>query len=355
MLSISIIIPIYNVESFVRHCLESVMAQDCAEATVECILVDDCGQDDSMAIVHNMLADYNGPIRFRIMQHEYNRGISAARNTGLDAAIGDYILFIDSDDYLLPDALSRLLEGLRVYPQVGMVVGNTLLEAFDCTTFYHLTALKYIEDSYELFTGILRRIINIEAWNKLIRKDVITTNGLRFVEGIIFEDQSWSFYLFDSLSSVLLLPDVTYFYRNNNNSILQTSHTLAKADHVARSYTRNVIEMLRRPPTAERYDRNVTPDYLAFMANSLMKAVDFSSSFQLTTETNRLIKQTRRNLMLRTLRYGRLLLVAFMLLLFPPLSMLQRWSVFRHNYYRFETIVLRLSHLTDFLHRKYVL
>lgn len=352
MLSISIIIPIYNVESYVRQCLESVMTQKVEEVAVECILVDDSGQDGSMAIVHNMLADYNGAISFRVMQHEYNRGLSAARNTGLDAATGDYVLFVDSDDYLLPDALSRLFEGLHVYPQVDVVVGNTKVETFNCNTFPHLTASEYIDDHYELYTRVLRRKINMEAWNKLIRKDVITTNGLRFVEGVIFEDQPWSFHLFDSLSSALLLPDVTYSYRNNSNSIIKTSHTQAKADHVARSYARNVVEMLRRPPTAERYNRNVTPDYLVFMASSLMKAVDYSSSFQLTDETNRLIKQTRNNLVLLTLRYGRLLLVAFMLLLFPPLSMLQRWSVFRRNYYCIETIVLRMSHLTDLLHHK---
>jgi glycosyltransferase involved in cell wall biosynthesis len=331
------------------------MTQKVEEVAVECILIDDSGQDGSMAIVHSMLADYNGPISFRVMRHEHNRGLSAARNTGLDAAKGDYILFIDSDDYLLPDALSRLLEGLHCYPQADMIVGNTLVEAFDCTTFYHLTAPEYIEDAYEFFTRMLRRKINMEAWNKLIRMDVIANNGLRFVEGVVFEDQPWSFHLFDSLSSVLLLPDVTYFYRNNDNSIIKTSHTQAKADYVARSYTHNVIEMLRRPPTVERYDINVAPDYLVFMINCLMKAVDFSSSYELTSETIKLIKQTRRNLMLLTLRYGRLLLVVFMLFLFPPLSMLQRWSIFRRIYYSIETIVLRVSHLTDFLHRKNML
>lgn len=355
MLSISIIIPIFNVESYVRECLESVMAQNIAEASVECIIVDDCGEDDSMAIVHSMLANYNGPIHFRVMQHEHNRGLSAARNTGLDAAIGDYVLFVDSDDYLLPDALNHLLEGLRGYPKADMVVGNTIIEASGSKPFYDLSAPEYIDDAYDILTRMMRYKINIEAWNKLIRKEVITDNGLRFVEGVIFEDQPWSFYLFDHLSSVVLLPDVTYFYRCNNNSIMQTSHTQAKADHVARSYTLNVVKMLRRPPMAERYDHNVTPDYLVFMASSLMKAVDFSISFQLTVETNRLIKKTRRNLMLRTTRYGRLLLVVFVSLLFPPLNILHQWPDFRHNYYHLETIVLRLSHLTDFLHRKNVL
>ena len=135
MITISIIIPIYNVELYVRQCLESVMAQDIVEVDIECILVDDCGQDKSMEIVRQMVENYEGPIRFHILHHEHNCGLSAARNTGLDAATGDYILFVDSDDYLLPGALSRLLVGLHTYPQVDMVVGNTLLEAFDYTTF----------------------------------------------------------------------------------------------------------------------------------------------------------------------------------------------------------------------------
>ena len=355
MITISIIIPIYNVELYVKQCLESVMAQNIVEVDIECILVDDCGQDKSMAIVRQMVEKYEGPIRFHILHHERNRGLSAARNTGLDVATGNYILFIDSDDYLMPDALKCMLGGLHRYPEADVVVGNTMNEADGRTTFPPFASSKYIDNHYVFFTEILRLQINNQVWNKLIRRNVITESRLRFVEGILYEDQPWSFQLFDSVSSVLLLPNVTYFYRSNENSIVNTSHSQPNANHVAMSYTRSVREMLRRPPTVEKYDRNVCVNYLVFMTNCMMKAVDFSSSFQLAPDTLRAVRQTRRSLLIRALRYGRLQLAVFMLLLFPPLKMLQRWSVFRHIYYRIETIVLRVSHLTDFLHRKNVL
>lgn len=352
MITISIIIPIYNVELYVKQCLESVMAQNIVEVDVECILVDDCGQDKSMTIVRQMVENYEGPILFHILHHEHNRGLSAARNTGLDVATGDYVLFIDSDDYLMPDALKSMLGGLHLYPEADVVVGNTMNEADGRTTFPPFASSKCIDNHYVFFTEILRLQINIQAWNKLIRRNVMVESGLRFVEGILYEDQLWSFLLFDSVSSVLLLPDVTYFYRSNENSIVNISHSQPKANHVAMSYTRSVMEMLHRPPTVEKYDRNVCVNYLVFMTNCMMKAVDFSVSYKVSAETMREMKRTRRLLMLRTLRYGRLFVAVFMLLLFSPFCLLQQWAFFRHNYHRLEVLVLNVAHFTDFFHRK---
>mgnify|MGYP002523974151 FL=1 len=101
-MKVTIIIPIYNVAPFVADCIHSVMGQTWQEP-LECILVDDCGTDDSMAVVERTLQDYQGPVDFRIVRHEHNRGLSAARNTGLDNATGDYVYFLDSDDEITPD------------------------------------------------------------------------------------------------------------------------------------------------------------------------------------------------------------------------------------------------------------
>ena len=97
MTSISIIIPVYNVEKYIEACLHSVMAQTYT-GPMECILVDDCGQDNSIGVAEKMISDYQGTIHFRILHHDHNRGQSAARNTGMDAATGEYIFFSDSDD-----------------------------------------------------------------------------------------------------------------------------------------------------------------------------------------------------------------------------------------------------------------
>ena len=106
MLNLSIIIPVYNVEAYIEECLASVVAQSDAKANIECIIVDDCSPDGSMDIVRRFVDNYQGAVQFRTLRHEVNRGISAARNTGIDAATGDYLLFVDSDDYLSADCLS---------------------------------------------------------------------------------------------------------------------------------------------------------------------------------------------------------------------------------------------------------
>ena len=81
-MKISIIVPVYNVAPYIAACLQSVMHQTCQDA-LECILVDDCGTDNSMEVVGEMLQSYEGPIGFKVVHHTENRGLSAARNTGM--------------------------------------------------------------------------------------------------------------------------------------------------------------------------------------------------------------------------------------------------------------------------------
>jgi len=98
---ISVIIPIYNVEKFIRRCLESVIAQECAEFDIECILVDDCSVDMSMVIAKEIIDHYHGQISFHILSNSENQGPSVSRNNGMMIAKGDYVFFLDSDDSIL--------------------------------------------------------------------------------------------------------------------------------------------------------------------------------------------------------------------------------------------------------------
>lgn len=122
-IKVSIIIPIYNVSDYVKRCMKSVMHQ--SYDNIECIVVDDCSPDDSIAKCEKMIADYHGPINFTILHHQCNRGLSAARNTGTDAATGDYILYLDSDDELTSDCIEKLVRPLLNDPTIEMVMGGT--------------------------------------------------------------------------------------------------------------------------------------------------------------------------------------------------------------------------------------
>lgn len=91
-MKISIIVPVYNVEQYIKECFDSIAAQT-YNGEIECIFVDDCGQDKSVDILEKMIVGYQGGISFSIIHHEHNKGLSGARNTGIRHATGDYLYF----------------------------------------------------------------------------------------------------------------------------------------------------------------------------------------------------------------------------------------------------------------------
>ena len=119
---VTIIIPVYQVSAYVERCILSVMDQD--YDAIECIIVDDATQDDSIEQCERLIERYNGPILFKILHHQYNRGLSAARNTGTDAASGDYLYYLDSDDEITTDCIEKLMAYAVSYPEAEMILGN---------------------------------------------------------------------------------------------------------------------------------------------------------------------------------------------------------------------------------------
>ena len=125
-MTISIIIPVYKSETYIRRCVESVIEQESDTYTIECILVDDCSPDDSVEIAANMIGEYNrggGKIPFEILCLPENKGHCAARNAAVRIASGDYYLFVDSDDYLERDSVKYFvydLDSIDGQPEVIM-------------------------------------------------------------------------------------------------------------------------------------------------------------------------------------------------------------------------------------------
>ena len=352
MVSISIIIPIYNVEQYVQRCLESVISQDYGGSHVECIIIDDCTPDRSMDIARKIIGDYSGVLCFHLLEHKVNRGLSAARNTGLVQATGDYIFFMDSDDYLLPDSFRYFLDSVKSYPEADMIMGNVLNCKYGDTLISNLHEPCFINDCNVFVPRMLHHQIYQYAWNKLIRLKLLMDHNVRFIEGILYEDQCWSYELSSYLSSILILPQITYAYENNPASIVNTVLTQDRVDVVLKSYTISVNKMLDNPPDPDRYNKNLTVDYYLYIMDSLMKGVDLLYRFNISDAIASDFKIVRVKFFTRTLKCGRLLLSFFLVLLFPPLSHLQRIRIFRKNYYYIEAVVNRICHMTDFLHSK---
>lgn len=352
MLSITIIIPVYNVEQYVQRCIESVITQDIEDVDVECIIVNDCTPDDSMAIVHQIISDYHGSIRFEIIEHEKRRGVSAARNSGLLKAVGDYIFFIDSDDYLLPNCFIYFLDNLKKYPMSDVIIGNVKACNGDDLLIRHIKEPWLIDDCNVFESRMFHHQIYLYVWNKLIRRKILMDHKILFVEGILYEDQLWSYELFLYLSSVLLLPKVTYIYENNPLSIVNTTFSQERADLVIRSHTICINKILNNPPISEKYQTNLAVDYFLFMMNILMTGVDLLYRFSVHDDTAKAFQIVRLRLFTRSIKYGRLLLSLSSLFLFAPFCYVQRIRFFRCHYHHIEVVLRKICHLTDFLHNK---
>lgn len=220
---ISIIIPVYNVSSYIERCLQSVMQQTYGE--IECLLVDDASPDDSIEKCERLIEAYKGPIRFLILHHEHNRGLSAARNTGTEAATGDFILYLDSDDALTDDCIETLVVPVLRDASIEMVVGNyeRLSDGYPLpATMMSRTDLPEAEfcgretvRSY-FFEG---KGFYVTAWNKLIKRQFLQEHQLRFMEGVLYEDNPWTFQVVKYLSHLYIVPTVTYLHYRRPDSI----------------------------------------------------------------------------------------------------------------------------------------
>lgn len=348
---ISILIPVYNVEPYVKRCLESVMAQKTEKVDIECLIIDDCGTDCSMKIVNEVIVSYQGPIQFHVIRHQQNRGVATARNTGLRAAKGDFFMFVDSDDYLMPNSIQYFVEALLLYPKTDVVIGNAKNIKEDKIYFPALKETVFIEDPDVLFREMIT-VIYHEPWNKLVRRSLLQSDNIFFIDGIVYEDELWAFRLFDSLSSAVILPNITYAYEYTPESIMNGELTLEKVNKRVYSLAKIVNSLLDKPHTAARYKTNFAVEYLMFMAHMMFVGVDLCLEQPVSSSTNHFLYKTRRRILLRSLRYGRMLIFCYLLLLYWPLTYLMRSRFYRKIYHRIDEMVRQYSHLTDFLHNK---
>ena len=154
----------------IRRCLESIIAQQTESISMECILVDDCSPDESVAIVRQIIAEYKGDMAFVILHHEVNKGLSAARNTGIDVAKGDYLFFVDSDDYLMPGAVAKLFNALSSHPDCQLAMGQYVQQPHTLPG-YERTGL--ITGGKTIRQMFLEQKLSLHAWNKLVRRELV--------------------------------------------------------------------------------------------------------------------------------------------------------------------------------------
>lgn len=222
-MKISIIIPIYQVESYIKDCLQSVVKQTYKD--FEVILVDDCGHDASMQIAREIM-DAHPEITAHFLSHDHNRGLSAARNTGTEYAQGEYLYYLDSDDEISSNCIEKLVFPLSQH-SVDFVIGNYQLLGNAEGIPQLCMSEGFILSNTEIRHLYATEKFYMMAWNKLISKNFLQKHNIFFEEGLIHEDNLWSFEIACEASSMAVVTDTTYIYKIRAASI-QTEGNIQK-------------------------------------------------------------------------------------------------------------------------------
>lgn len=211
---VSIIIPVYNVEKYLSRCIESVLAQSYKK--LEVILIDDGSTDNSGKICDKFAAIDH---RIKVI-HKQNEGLSAARNTGYLNAIGSYIFYLDSDDYIAQNCIERLIESAQSNDAEIAITRmayipekeNQEIEFKEKEYTVVLNAESAIEES------LYQRLYSCCAPAKLYKKEVI--EGILFPVGRLSEDLATCHLFLDRAKKVVFINAIGYYYRQHANSIM---------------------------------------------------------------------------------------------------------------------------------------
>lgn len=217
MLKLSIIIPVYNVEQWISCCLESCLRQDRLQTDYEIIIVNDGTKDRSIDIVQEYMNKYKN---IHII-HQENKGLSGARNTGLQNANGKYVWFVDSDDFVESNCLDDLLSfaekesldvlcfGLNLFYENGQIGSYTI--QFEKEKF-----------PYKGTDFISQVKMPPAAWVAIYRKEFLINNQLYFLEGVLHEDMEFTPKAYCLAKRIAFVNQAVYYYRQRSGSIMKS-------------------------------------------------------------------------------------------------------------------------------------
>lgn len=214
---LSIIIPIYNVEDYIENCLLSVFKQKELD-DVEIILVNDCGTDNSMNLVYKLVENWSTKCSIRIIDHIKNQGLSAARNTGVKYANGEYLFFLDSDDELPDNTISAFTGYINKYKDVDFFIGNyKVIGNFQNSRLD--TTVEIYEENMSIYKSYTEGKWYPMAWGKFIKRSFFIDKNLWFPERRLHEDLLFSFKLALSANKLCVVNSDVYIYRIREASI----------------------------------------------------------------------------------------------------------------------------------------
>ena len=209
-MELSVIIPVYNVEKTLHRCVESVLKQ--SFQNFEMILVDDGSKDNSAIMVDEIALTDN---RISVI-HQRNQGLSAARNTGIKAATGRYITFIDSDDFIAQDTFKGIMELLNTHPEYD-ILEFSVIEKYGSTAQHSLILKDCVYHNKQEYWLKGQAYRHTYAWNKIYRRELF--ENIEFPKGKNFEDAHTLPKLVNAAKTIATTSLGTYYYCWNNAGI----------------------------------------------------------------------------------------------------------------------------------------
>lgn len=299
MIRLSIIIPFYNVEQYIAQCLESVYRQDIPEEEYEVICVDDCSPDNSIAIVEDYAKGHSNLV---IVRNKFNRKLGGARNAGMEVAKGEYIWFVDSDDFIEENCAGKLLsemenEDLDMLHFNHTIYPDSVVTSQVCNPVHSkvMTGVDMLFSQDFIWYNEL-----VTAWCKLYKKKFLLDNNILFAEHMMFEDNDYAILAFANALRVKHVAFDAYHYRYNPQSITHVKHN---AEHIY--YWLNLVYRLddiKERFWVEQKDERLLDLITSFNRYLIAKSLEVYSQMDKTTqkESYRIIKE---KIQVKTLPY----------------------------------------------------
>ena len=254
---VTIGIPVYKSALYIRRALLSALNQ--TYPSIEFLVVDDCGDDGSIAIIREIINTHSRGENIRIISNPSNFGVAASRNRIIEEAMGTYLYFMDSDDAIADNTIALLMEAIRKY-DVEIAFGSyERIETSGKRRVWQYPSLQLLgENQLACFAYRKYGGIQASACNYLVKTSLLLNQGLRFLDTDYWEDMAFTFNLVTHISKAVLLPDVTYFYFCHENSLSNyQDRTVIAKDEIMRNVS--VVDYLKQT-TSPLYNKVYYPD-----------------------------------------------------------------------------------------------
>ena len=272
---LSVIVPAYNVEKYIEKCIQSIAKQDISD--YEIVVINDCSSDNTLNVIERLNIQ-----NMVIINKDKNGGLSETRNVGLEVARGDYVMFVDADDYLADNVLGKI-EKFAKYNQPDLIYLKYIMvkngKEINCENF--ISPCDSVFEGREfLIRELKNRVLPIPACFSIYKKAFLIENELRFKVGILHEDELWTPLCLMSANKIGTLDLYFYYYQIRNDSITQ------KKDK-----TKNGIDMAETAKTLDAIVNQMDDDELKTLMNNhiamiYMKAISRGKLYKSEYKSN---------------------------------------------------------------------